>query len=98
MLSSLTFVFVIYTVIELVLLGLGCAVGFLLHWVLPEVDLGTALLIGLVATGFTIYFFARLSATLKAYEVNEDENEEGPPITLFAIQPPRTTRRRRKKS
>ena len=85
----------IYLFIKLVVLSLGCSVGFLLHWLLPEVDLGTALLIGLVATGFTIDFVVRLSTAVRASELNG--NEEEPPI-LFAIQPPRTTRRRRKKS
>jgi hypothetical protein len=86
----------IYLIIKLVILGVGAAVGFLLHWLLPEVNLGTALLTGVVATGLSTHFFIRLMAVVQDFEA--DEHEERRPITLFAIEPPRTPRRRRKKS
>ncbi len=94
--SGIIFVSTVYLIINVALLGLGCAVGFLLHWLLPEVDLGIGVLIGVVATGFTIHFFSRIMVSMKAYELDEDLDPR--PITLFELEPPRPSRRRRKKS
>lgn len=54
-------VVLVYLVINLFLLGLGLGLGFLLHWVLPTVDLGVGILIGVVTTGFATHFFVRLN-------------------------------------
>ena len=80
-----------FLAIMLLLMGLGCTGGLLLHWLLPEIDLGTAVLTGVVVTGLTIHFFTRFMAAMEAYDASE--NEVGPPFTVFALQPPRTTKR-----
>ena len=80
----------LYLVIKVFLLGVGSAVGFLLHWMVPAVDLGSSILIGVVATGLSVHFFGKLTAALGAYD------EEGGPVTFYAVSPPQTKRRRRK--
>ncbi len=49
-------------VIGAVLLALGTGIGFLLHWLLPSVDLGIGILIGVITIGFTAQLFARISS------------------------------------
>ena len=52
----------VYLLTNLFVLGLGTGMGFLLHWILPAVDLGVGILIGVVTSSISIYFFARLSS------------------------------------
>jgi NhaP-type Na+/H+ or K+/H+ antiporter len=40
--------FIVYLLIKAVLLAIGVGIGFLLHWMLPAVDLGIGILIGRV--------------------------------------------------
>ncbi len=52
----------IFGTIGTILLALGAGIGFLLHWLLPSVDLGIGMLIGVITIGFTAQLFARLSS------------------------------------
>ncbi len=54
--------------ISLFLLGLGTGIGFLLHWILPGVDLGIGILIGVVTTIATIGFYMRLNRITEQIE------------------------------
>ncbi len=51
MLRGFGFTILVYLVLKLVLLALGIGVGWLLHWLIPAIDLGLGVLIGVVATG-----------------------------------------------
>ena len=47
----------IFAVVNLLLVGVATGVGLLLHWLLPAVDLGLAILIALLAAGMSAYVF-----------------------------------------
>jgi hypothetical protein len=66
---------IIYLIIKIFLLGLGIGIGFLLHWLLPAVDLGMGILIGVAATAASLHFHTRALNALNEYEVDEDEND-----------------------
>ena len=40
----------------------GIGIGLLLRWVLPSVDLGAGILIGIVSIGLSIHYFLRILA------------------------------------
>lgn len=48
-----------YLAINLFLLGFGIGIGFLLHWILPAVDLGVGILIGVVTTIASVNLYLR---------------------------------------
>ena len=52
----------IFSAIAAVLLALGAGIGLLLHWIIPSVDLGIGILIGVLTIGFTAQLFARISS------------------------------------
>lgn len=52
---------VMYLGFNLFLLGVGIGIGFLLRWILPAVDLGVGILIGVVATVASVNFFLRIN-------------------------------------
>ena len=88
----------IYLLINLGLIGLGVGIGFLLHWMLPSVDLGMGVLIGVVATGFSIHYYARLMKVVDAYNHYEDEDEDLlPPSRILVLGSPRAGRKRKRK-
>jgi len=58
----------LYFVINLFLLGLGIGIGFLLHWILPAVDLGVSILTGVVTTIASVNLFLRLNSITEQIE------------------------------
>ena len=88
----------IYLILKLFLLGVGIGVGFLLHWIVPAIDVGMAALIGLVATGLSIHFFARLTGLRDAFPEEALEPEVIPPVAyIIDPLPPIPRQRRRRK-
>jgi hypothetical protein len=88
----------VYVLVNLGLIALGVGIGFLLHWMLPSVDLGTGILIAVVATGFSIHYFIRLlwfSEFLEPPRYEEDDNL--PPIRVYPLGSPRSGRKRKRK-
>jgi divalent metal cation (Fe/Co/Zn/Cd) transporter len=81
--------FIIYLLIKAVLLGIGIGIGFLLHWMLPVVDLGIGILIGVVATGIAVHFFTQLMASLNEFREQEIEQEiekkTGRKVKLYSL-------------
>ena len=65
---------IIYLVILLLLLGVGIGIGFLLQWLFPEMNIGIAILTGLISTGMTLYFCIRLLNSLREVEEGEPED------------------------
>ncbi len=59
---------VTYLVMNLFLLGLGIGIGFLLHWLLPAVDLGVGILIGVVTTVASVNLFLRINSITEQIE------------------------------
>ena len=89
----------IFLIVELFLIALGIGVGFLLHWVIPGVEAGTGILIGVVATAFSIQFFARLMNTMNKGGPVE-EGAEVPPQASYSWIPtnPRQRDKRNRRS
>ena len=86
-------------VIVALLLGLGAGIGFLLHWLMPSVDLGIGMLIGVITIGFTAQLFTRLSSLPLDDTVDDVEYVE--PLTpqriAYLIDPAPPHRQRRRK-
>ncbi len=88
----------IYLLITLVLLAVGLGIGSLLHWLVPAVDLGMGMLIGVVTTGLTLHLLGRLVAVLERSEDDtqaELEAEIRPILTQYEIVPRRRRSKRR---
>lgn len=85
--------FVLFFVILIILVGSGIGVGFLLNWMMPTVDLGIGILIGVISLGFTLDFVARLLSSHGEQPLLEDDEVEG-----VIFRPKRSSRmsRRRK--
>jgi hypothetical protein len=99
--AYLVFMLMVFVVVGLGLLGCGTALGFLLHWILPRVDVGIAILIGLVTTVSTLHFGVRLMVASNVLSLEEDAEEGTADLPAFfdPEPPPRRWRRtRRKKS
>src|SRR4051812_41952046 len=87
----------VYILIDLGMVAVGVGIGFLLHWLLPSVDLGTSILIAVVATGFSIHYFIRLLWFSEFLELPRYEDDELPPIRVYPLGSPRSGRKRKRK-
>jgi hypothetical protein len=87
----------VYLLINLGLIALGVGIGFLLHRLLPAVDLGTAILIAEVATGFSIHYFVRLLWFSEFLELPRYEFDDSPPVRVYPLASPRSGRKRKRK-
>jgi hypothetical protein len=92
-------IIIVYLLIKAALLGIGIGTGFLLRWLMPALDLGMCILIGVVATGIAVHFLARLLASVN--EVDDEELKEeferktGRKVRLYALDAFAAKRRRR---
>jgi hypothetical protein len=98
---SLGFVAAVFVIIGALFLASSAGVGALLHWMLPAVDLGTAILIGTVTVVFTGYCFAKFrefaNGLYDNVEGDDDEIEDvavSRGFRLAVIHEPRRHRRR----
>ena len=95
---------------HLILIGLCVGEGYLLHWLLPGMDVGSAILAGTAFVIASLYFvvqFIRIASsfdmsrgsTKEAEEDEEDEedDEEEEPRDFFLPPRPSGPRRRRRK-
>ena len=83
------------------LLLLGAGIGFLLHWLMPSVDFGIGVLIGVITIGFTSQLFARISSMPLDDPLDDATFAEpfSPQRITYLIDPePRPRRRRRKQT
>jgi hypothetical protein len=89
----------IFGIICTFLLVLGAGIGFLLYWLLPGIDLGIGMLIGVIAIGFTAQLFARISSM--PLDDPLDDPSFGEPFTsqriTYLIDPTPPQRRRKRK-
>jgi hypothetical protein len=69
--KPLLVILVTYLAINPGMAALRIGMGFLLHWILPAVDLGISILIGVVVTGLSIHFFIRLLIALEAFDITD---------------------------
>jgi len=62
------------------LLVLSIAEGFAIHWLLPSVDLGSGVLVGVIASAITIYFVARLIIFIVTVSSRAENDDEEPAV------------------
>jgi hypothetical protein len=88
----------LFLLIGAVLLGFGVALGFLLHWLLPSVELGIGILIGIITLALTAQLFMR-TMSLPLLDDEPEYAESLTPqriVTLIPDSPPRRRGRNRK--
>ena len=83
----------LYLLFNALLIALGIGIGFFLHWILPAVEIGMSILIGVVASGISLHFGIRLNSFLGEYVEEELFIEEMSEITPA---PPRQKHQRKK--
>jgi hypothetical protein len=97
----LVFFLIFYVLIKLFIVALGVGFGFLLRWLLPAIELGTAVLIGVIATGLSIHFLGRLIAFAETANTDDLEfDPDKPPRVVIlsdTIEPLRSRRSRKRK-
>ena len=85
--------FFFYLLINVLLIALGIGVGFLLHWILPAIEIGMSILIGVVVSGISLHFWIRLNSYLGDYAEEALFIEE---LSEITPPPPRRKHQRRK--
>ncbi len=91
--KALFTVVLLFLIVLALVVAPGIGIGFLLYWILPAIELGTGILIGVVGTGFSLLFVARLLAAA------EDEDETTvPEIVLTPVLRGHRGSRRKKAS
>ena len=77
---------------------IGLGVGFLLHWVVPAIDLGMATLIGVVTLGGCFLWLSRISTLEALYGHNDIDQSDATWSTTpqAASRSTGRTRRRRR--
>lgn len=90
-------VLVVFLGINLFLLGLGTGIGFLLHWILPGVDVGIGILIGVVTTIASTGFYLRLNRITEQIEDEVLLEEIKSNLKLRAVEPMPVARRRKRR-
>ena len=89
----------IFVVGGIVLISLGVGIGAALHWMLPRMELGMSILIGVVAVGMTAQVVARVISSLPV-SINEEEEAEPeivPSEVVYLTRVPGVTKRRKRK-
>jgi hypothetical protein len=77
-------------------MAIGLGVGFLLHWLIPSIDLGMGTLIGVVTLGGCFLWLSRMSTLEALY--GHDESER--PDSTWSTTPQaewRSARRKRRR-
>ena len=81
----------LYLLFNVLLIALGIGIGLFLHWILPAVEIGMSILIGVIASGISMHFGIRLNNFLADYAEEALFMEE-----MSEITPPRQKHQRRK--
>jgi hypothetical protein len=96
--SLLLLVLGVYLLILLVMLALAIGLGWLLRKIIPAVEVGTGIVIGLLAAGFALHLLIKIfgalfrDIVLPPQPIEEEEDDE-PPV-IYAL-PPLPGRRRK---
>ncbi len=83
-----------YLLFNALLIALGTGIGFLLHWILPAVEIGMGILIGVFVSGISIHLWIQMYSYLGDYAEEELFLEELSEIT----PPPSRRKHQRRKS
>jgi|GEM_PF-1680575 len=96
-LPSLLFPVLLWLVIVVVLLGGGIGIGYLLHWLLPSVDLGVGILIGVIVIPAAVRAWASLTSAVDSLPPEDEDLVEGgfQPTVIYPLRSSSKKRRRR---
>jgi len=77
---SILFFLLVWGIVVAVLLASGTGVGWLLHWLIPDVSLGNAILTGVVTSCFAVFFiqkvlFFSIAEKQRSGELDEEDDE-----------------------
>jgi apolipoprotein N-acyltransferase len=78
-------------------IAIGLGVGFLLHWLVPAIDLGMGTLIGVVTLGGCFLWLSRLSTLEALYGADDMEWSEAPWSTTPEVELRSARRKRRRR-
>jgi hypothetical protein len=91
----------LYVVVQVLLLAVSVGIGFILQWFIPDLGIGTGILIGLVSTVASAHCLVQLIRFASAHAMEEieptdldDDEDEAMPVLHVAL-PPLMKRRRR---
>jgi hypothetical protein len=91
----------IYVLINAFVIGLGLGIGFLLHRLIPSIELGASVLAGIFSTGLSIHYFFRLLRFIGFLEpfmfVDDEEDDDSPPVMVYPQITSRPSRKRKRK-
>jgi len=71
-LGVLSFITLSYFVIFFVLIAMGIAAGYLLHWMISSISLEISILIGVFSVNSAMYFFSKILAALSHIQEEQD--------------------------
>ena len=95
---------VLYFVLQILLLTVAVAIGFGLHWCIPDLNIGLGILAGILSSIATAYFVVQLmrigyirDVEMDLDDQNEDCEDEITPDLHISAPPVKQRRRRRKR-
>ena len=90
---------VVYFVCVVLILVVGVAFGFLLHWLLPTIDLGAALIASTIAASFGGYVIFNIFTGLPGQLPAELDGEASDSSVVYLVDslPGQRSRRKRKR-
>ena len=87
-----------FLAVNLGVIAFGVGIGLLLRWVLPAVDLGVGILVGVVSMGLSIHYFLRILALGEVRDFPDlDDDDFRPPVIIYPQEPSRSGRKRKRK-
>ena len=66
-------IILIYTAVNIFFLGSGIVIALLLHLIIPEVDIGMCIIIGVMTSGISMYYFLRMG---RAEPFDDDDDDD----------------------
>lgn len=78
-------------------IGIGLGIGFVLHRLVPAIDVGMGTLIGVVTLGLSFQWLSRVSTLSALYEEEETEVPDATWSTMPHIAPRASHRKRRRR-
>ena len=96
---ALLILLVVYFVCMLIVLAIGAGAGFFLHWLLPAIDLGAAVIASTIAASFGGYVIFNIFTGLPGQLPAELDGEasDSPVVYLVDAFPGPRSRRKRKR-
>lgn len=92
------FLLLVFLLLLVLLGGVGIGIGFLLHWLIPDIGVDIGTLIGVVTAGWAIFFYARMMSAVSTIREDSELESVRPEIEaviLKPIRPPRSIKRKK---